>query len=269
MSRTLGRFLVIAPLMSLLSAGCDSLLAGGDAPGAGNGSGGAQGSGGTSASGGATVTPPSGSGGSSPTQDAAVTPIDAAADTVVGPPVDPAKCEYPAGAPTLAISRFTVGSIVPNLTFTRENGQPLSFKYIHCEKKNRLLYWAIGGDQCGPCIGTAKEFVVPAWKELASEGLFIMEGFNGRGYLVSQPPKNPFAAWRGFVPTWPPDGEMIALVQEPSTMPYYYVGRVVSLVVPDTIVIDVATMKVLYVAYHWKAGIPGLRAQLASLPPRM
>ena len=36
MSRTSGRFLVIAPLMSLLSAGCDTLVTG---PGAGSGAG--------------------------------------------------------------------------------------------------------------------------------------------------------------------------------------------------------------------------------------
>jgi hypothetical protein len=175
-------------------------------------------------------------------------------------------CTYPT-APELSAARFAVGTVAPNLTFYRENGSTLTFKDIYCNKKNRLLVWAIGGDLCSPCIGSAKVESIPAWKEMAADGLFILEDFNGKEYLVSKPPKNPFVEWRGFT-MWPPDADGIALVKDPPTMPYYFVGRVVGLVLPNTIVIDVATMKVLQNAYHLTGGVGGLRTRLAALPMR-
>jgi len=192
-------------------------------------------------------------------------PTDTAvADTPVGPP---GACEYPAGAPNYLDSRFTVGSIMPNLTFTRENGSPFSLKDVHCDKSNRVLYWTVGGDNCPPCIAEAMNLMVPAWNAMGKDGLFVLEGFNGRNFLVSRPPVNPFAEWRRKT-MWPPDGQGIAVVREPlSGEPDSYVIPRIDTRMPWLAVIEVATMKVLYSGVDLPT-VSRLRSYLDALPPR-
>jgi hypothetical protein len=178
-------------------------------------------------------------------------------------------CDYPAGAPELTATRFPGGSVVPNLKFTREDGTEISFKDIRCNKKNRVLVWSVGGDQCHPCIGVAKSTTIPAWKALASEGLFVMESFNGYGGLVGP---MPFPEWRRQT-GWPMDTGGIVAVREPQMMPYYVMARIVN-AIPWEATIDLETMKVLHVAGFGFGAAPGdegtaaLRAKLSALPPR-
>jgi hypothetical protein len=211
------------------------------------------------AGGGPAVTPPvadAGGGGGS-TADA-------------GPGGNPSSaCDYPAGAPELTTTRFPVGSVMPNLTFTREDGTETSFKDIRCNKKNRLLLWSVGGDLCHPCIGVAMSTTIPAWKALAGEGLFVLESINGSGELVGP---MPFTEWRRQT-GWPMDGDGIAVVREPQMKPYYVMARIVE-AIPWEATIDLETMKVLHVAGLGFGGHPGdegtgaLRARLQALPPR-
>jgi hypothetical protein len=246
---------------------------GGAPGGAGGGSGGQAGSvapadaGGPAGRGGAGA---GGSGGSGGRADAATGGTDLvardASATVDTAPAGPgpgagAECDYPADAPTTIDTKFDVGTVVPNLVFTREDGSQVSLKDIRCNKKNRLLVWLVGGDNCPPCVSQAKAQEIPAWQALGTEGLFILESFNGKGFLVS---RNPFASWRQKT-TWPADGEGIALVREPTMAPWYVVGRVAN-AIPWRVMIDLQTMKV--ITRSGSLGVDSLRMRLGQLPPR-
>ncbi|HET6283166.1 MAG TPA: hypothetical protein VFH73_19565 [Polyangia bacterium] len=230
-----------AALLSLLASvsACDGLVAGS------TGTGGAAGDSVDPDPG--VVIDPTGSGGTS---------------TGPGGGVDPGSSpcsEYPT-APELTAARFEVGTVVPNLTFKREDGTTVSFGDLRCDKKNKILYWAVGGDNCPPCIATARSMEIPANTELGSQGLYIMESFNGRRFLVSRSP------WIGFraKTLWPADSDSIGLLDEPTTPPYYVQGRITN-GIPWTVVIDLETMKVLVTQTR---SVVTLRTLLAAAPPR-
>ena len=210
------------------------------------------GSSGTAGAGGGVVVDPNGEGSGEPTGTGGslTTPSPAPAGTCGA---------YPDG-PELTATRFEVGSVVPNLTFTREDGTTVSFGDLRCNKNNKILYWAVGGDNCPPCIDTAKAMEIPANTELGSKGLFIMESFNGRRFLVSRSP------WVGFraKTMWPADSDSIGLFAEPATLPYYVQGRI-SNAIPWTVVIDLETMTVLTTQTR---SIVTLRSLLAAAPAR-
>jgi hypothetical protein len=183
----------------------------------------------------------------------------AIADAGAFTPSDP--CVYPAGAPAVADTRFQPGSIVPNLVFQREDGTTLSLLDIRCNRKNRLLVWLVGGDDCAPCVSSARSQEIPAWKALGAEGVFVLESFNGARFLVTS---DPFPSWRRQT-MWPPDGDSVALVHEPKMPPYYVVGRIIQ-EIPWNALIDLETMKVL--AVDGSLSIPSLRMRLTQLPAR-
>lgn len=230
---------VAAALLSLLASmsACESLVA--DSTGAG----GAAGDSVDPDAG--VVIDPTGSGGTTPGAG--------------GDPGSSPCSEYPT-APELTATRFEVGTVVPNLTFKREDGTTVSFGDIRCDKKNKILYWTVGGDNCPPCIATARSMEIPANMELGSKGLFIMESFNGRRFLVSRSP------WVGFraKTLWPADSDSIGLFDEPTTPPYYVHGRI-SNAIPWTVVIDLETMKVLVTQTR---SVVALRSLLAAAPDR-
>ncbi|MBC8131398.1 MAG: hypothetical protein H7X95_00345 [Deltaproteobacteria bacterium] len=167
---------------------------------------------------------------------------------------------YPT-APAIVDTQFRVGTIVPNLAFTREDGTPFTFQTMRCNKKVKLIYWATGGDNCGPCIDNATKVEIPAWKELGEQGLGMIETFNGQRFLVS---RTPFVAWRQDT-KWPADTDTIMVGLEPTTKPYYAMGRVIS-AIPWMITIDAETMKVL--SLDATPSVARLRTQLAAATPR-
>jgi hypothetical protein len=191
-----------------------------------------------------------------------VGPMAAPPAPAAGPPaaMDPAACSYPE-APPLAETRFAVGSVIPDLLFYREDASELRLQQIHCDGKHRLLLWLVGGDECGPCVSQARSQEIPAWQALGPQGLFVLEGFNGRKMLVSDAP---FARWREYT-GWPPDGEHVALVTEPTSLPYYAVGHVTQ-AIPWNLLVDLATMKV--IAVDARLSIPSLTMRLQQLAPR-
>jgi len=206
------------------------------------GSGGAVGSGGSSGTGGSVTAPDGGAGGAGG-----------------GPPASSPCGDYPAG-PALTATKFEVGSVVPNLTFKREDGTSVSFGDLRCNKNNKVMYWTVGGDNCPPCVATAKSLEIPANAELGPKGLLIVASFNGKRFLVS---KTPWTGWRTKT-MWPADSDTIAVVDEPTTMPYYVHGRIVN-AIPWTAVIDLETMKVL--ATQTRSATT-LRSLVAAAPAR-
>lgn len=219
----------------------------------GSGSGGSRapsGTGGMTSGSGGTSSP--GTGGAGTTGGSGGAGGAAAPTTDCGP--------YPTG-PALVDTRFQVGTVVPNLTFTKEDGSQVSFGTIRCNKKAKLLYWATGGDNCGPCVSNATRVEIPAWKELGEQGLTVLESFNGQKFLVSGAP---FTNWRRKT-MWPADSESIILANEPATKPFYAMGRVAS-AIPWMVTIDLETMKV--VSLGGSPTLARVRTMLAAATPR-
>jgi hypothetical protein len=167
--------------------------------------------------------------------------------------------DYPV-APDLATTKFDLGTVVPNLIFKREDGTTVTLGELRCNKKNRLLYWTVGGDNCPPCISTAKAMEVPAAMELGPQGLLMMMSFNARRFLVSS---SPWKGWRTKT-MWPADNDSTLLVDEPMTMPAYAFPRITN-GIPWSIVVDLETMKVVNKETR---SITTLRTKLAATPLR-
>ena len=216
----------------------------------GGGAGGASDAGAGSATGGAT-----GTGGMLPAADGGVAPDAGGAGGTPG-----ASCPYPATAPTLEASTFKVGTIVPNLSFTKEDGSSISLAQIRCDKKKRLLFWTVGGDNCPPCVASAKSNEIPAAKELGPDGLVVMESFNGERFLVG---KTPFPSFR-MKTNWPADSDSILLADEPTTKPFYVVGRIKIDGIPYGFLIDLETMKILKI----DPTLAFVRTQMTTTPAR-
>ncbi len=271
MSRMRLQMMVLTTSVLFGLAGCDQLV--GHSAGSGSGGGqagqapiGAQGG----AGGGAGAAGSGGSGGSDPDAapatggvlDSGAPEAKPAADA--GPPPASGNCEYPAGAPMLTATRFQVGTILPNLSFQREDGSTFTFKDIYCNKKHRLLLWSVGGDNCSPCVAGAQDHSIPGWKALGADGLFVLESFNGQGVLLSA---QPFPRWRQKT-MWPADADGITLVREPQMPPWYVTGRVED-GLPFYLLADVENMKVLaFDAGYFGIGLNILRTRLMALPPR-
>lgn len=244
--------LTLTSLLVCIGA-CDALVGDGTPPKGSSGTGGGAGNSGDD-DGGVVVDPTIGTGGigGGPGTDGGIGPDGAG---VAASPCGP----YPVG-PELSATRFEVGTVVPNLVFKREDGTFVSFGELRCDKKNRLMYWAVGGDNCPPCIATAKATEIPAWNEMGAQGLLMLEVFNARRFLVSRSP------WTNFrIKTmWPADNESIMLLDEPAGMPYYVFGRVTN-GIPWVATVDLETMKVVS---RSRGSVTSLRTQLMALPPR-
>ena len=167
--------------------------------------------------------------------------------------------DYPV-APDLATTKFDIGTVVPNLIFKREDGTTVTLGELRCNKKNRLMYWTVGGDNCPPCISTAKAMEVPAITELGPQGLLMMMSFNARRFLVSS---MPWKGWRTKT-MWPADNDSTLLADEPMTMPAYAFPRITN-GIPWSIVVDLETMKVVNKETR---SIVTLRTKLMATPLR-
>jgi len=153
-----------------------------------------------------------------------------------------------------------IGTVVPNLIFKREDGTTVTLGELRCNKKNRLMYWTVGGDNCPPCISTAKAMEVPAITELGPQGLLMMMSFNARRFLVSS---MPWKGWRTKT-MWPADNDSTLLADEPMTMPAYAFPRITN-GIPWSIVVDLETMKVVNKETR---SIVTLRTKLMATPLR-